>query len=195
MTWNWAQVVEDNKDAAKAFDIITPGKYATKVEQAEAKTSSNGNPMLEIRLRITEGQFASRLVFFRATATEKSQGIFLRNLAAFGITSEWLVTAEPSFDEIANALVGREAIAEVILDKWQGQERNSVKNVSPKAGGAAPAAAAAAVAAPAAPSPFDAPAAAQQAAPAQDGPWGAPAPAANPAAPANPFGSAPASPF
>lgn len=180
MTWNWAQVVEDNKDSLKSFDIITPGKYGVKVESAEAKTSSNGNPMIEMKLRITEGQFASRVLFFRATATEKSQGIFLRNLAAFGITSDWLVSSNPSFDQIANTLVEREAVANVKVTKWQGNDRNEVDNLSPKAGGAAQATAAPA-AAPAQPTPFG---------------GGQPAPAA-PAgdAPQNPFGSAPASPF
>lgn len=176
MTWNWAQVVEDNKDSLKSFEIIPDGKYAVKVESAEAKTSANGNPMLEIRLRITEGQFASRVLFFRSTATEKSQGIFLRNLAAFGLTSEWLVANSPSFEQIAQMLVEREAVAQVGKSTWQGQERNEVKGVTPKAQSAAPAAQPAA-SAPAAASPFDAPAAAPQ------------------AAPASPFGGAPASPF
>lgn len=178
MTWNWAEVVENNKDAAKSFELIPDGKYAVRVETAEAKVSANGNQMIETRLRITDGQFASRVLFFRATATEKSQGIFLRNLAAFGVTSDWLVQSNPSFDQIAQVLVDREAVAQVSKRTYQGNETNEVKGLSPKAGGGAPAQAAApaqAQAAPAAQSPFNAPPAA--------------------AAPGNPFGSAPTTPF
>jgi hypothetical protein len=174
MTWNWAQVVEDNKDNVKTFDLIPDGKYAVKVQSAESKTSSNGNPMIEMRLVITEGQFAARILFARATATEKAQAIFLRTLNAFGISNEWLVQAEPSFDQIAALLPDREAVAQVTKRTYQGTESNEVKNLFPKAA-SAPAASAAPAAAPAAASPFDAPAA--------------------PAAPASPFGSAPASPF
>ncbi len=159
--WNWQQVVEDNKDSIKSFEIIPPSKYLVEVEEASSKTSSNGNPMIEARLRIKEGQFASRVLFFRATATDKSQGIFVRNLAAFGLTADWLVQNNPSFDQIANALIGRQAVAQVAVTTWQGQERNEVKNVSPAkqdatTAGAAPAAGAAPQAqAPAASSPFD----------------------------------------
>lgn len=51
---------------------VLPGRYRVRVEDVEADKSSNGNPMINLWLRIEGGEFDGQTLVDRLTITEKS---------------------------------------------------------------------------------------------------------------------------
>lgn len=47
----------------KGFEIIPKGTYPAIVDELDFTESSTGNPMIEVKFKITEGEFENRVVF------------------------------------------------------------------------------------------------------------------------------------
>lgn len=162
--------------------VLEPGDYVLEVTRC-GKRDNGVMPTY----RVVEGPHAGKTVmaggFF---LTDRSRSIFFRNINGFGLGEDFFAM-NPSFEDLANALVGR--VVRVTLKKrdWQGQDRNEIPIGAIKLvgaatpTGAAPAAPPAAAAPPAPPAtPAPAPAAPQatdaSAAPPEQPPVPAPGP-------------------
>lgn len=107
---SWESLVK----AAETQGFAEPapvGTYTVRVEGAEAgESSQKKTPQIEFKLKITEGPHAGKrptTFAARIYKTEKAAGMFLGNMAAFGITGKTLIAHKPTLDQIARVLVGK----------------------------------------------------------------------------------------
>lgn len=125
------------------FEALPKGPYEVVVQEATKQVSQSGKDMIKVRVQVTTGPFANRVLFnyiVFAKENPKAMRLTLERLAAFGITREFIATSKPSIAQIADALEGRKAIAVVgIQDKGDYAGRNEVKAFRPLEGAAQPA--------------------------------------------------------
>lgn len=146
---NWDDVLggvkeyEDDPETKKSgdFEALPKGPYPVVVQEAVKQIASTGKDMIKARVQVTEGPYANRVLFnyfvFGAKDDAVLNKITLNNLAAFGVTREYIATQRPSIAEIAEALIGLKAIATVgIQDKGEYKGRNEVKGFKPIDGAA-----------------------------------------------------------
>jgi hypothetical protein len=198
-------------------DTIKPvptGQYPAKVHESKFTKSGNGKPQWKLTLKIQGGPHDGRNVWTQLTLTRDNPNalaIFFRQMAAFGLTQQYF-QQNPAPEAVAAALMNRDALIDVAIREWNGEDRNEVKSIKPlpagyaaasipppPATGVVPPPPAAAPAPAPAPSVAPAPPVAAPAAPAAAPPAPAPeVPAAAPAAavppPAAPPAEAPVAP-
>lgn len=139
---NWDEVLggidaaeEQAKKEGKStsdFDALPAGPYQVVVQESEKTVASTGKDMIKVRVQVVEGPYANRVLFnyfvFGSKEDTTLNRITLDNLGAFGITRNFIATQKPSIAEIADALVGRKAVATVgIQDKGDYKGRNEIK--------------------------------------------------------------------
>ncbi len=131
---------EDRKKEGKTndFEAIPKGPQNVVVQDATKQVSGSGNDMIKVTLQITEGPYANRLLWSYIVFSKGSPNgmrMTLEKLAAFGVTRELIATQKPSIPEIADLLVGRQAVAIVaIQESGQYKGSNEVKGFRPLEG-------------------------------------------------------------
>jgi hypothetical protein len=150
-------------------------------------TKAGDKPLLKLRGKIVGGPYDGETVWNQMTLTQDNDvavKIFLRHLDAYGLDRQYL-SQGPSMDQIAAALVGRQALWVLSLGSYQNKPKNNVDDTRPITGaGAAAPTVGAAPAAPAIPTPAVPTAAPQAPVPAPPVPVAPqPAPAPVPAPP------------
>lgn len=180
-TLNWDDVLgsveeveKENADKPNDFEALPTGPYNVVVQEAEKQTSKAGNDMIRVRVQVTDGPYANRVLFNYIVFSQgnpNAMRMTLERLAAFGVTRETIATTKPSISQIADMLVGRKAIAKVDVQK-EGEYagRNEIKGFRPLDGVDQP--------------PVSVPAQSQPGVPNVPQPAAAPAPEAASAAPA-----------
>jgi hypothetical protein len=131
---DWNQILKDTEEGSKP---IPEGEYDVRIRDANTKTASTGSEMIVVSVVIESGPHAGRVIitnFVFAVANPTAMKMLLRRLTAFGITSEWLAENNPTIAQIAQALVGRTAVAQVNIREWNKELRNDVNMFSPHAG-------------------------------------------------------------
>lgn len=176
------QEAQDKKEGKSSgdFEALPKGPYQVVVQEAEKTVASTGKDMIKAKVQVTEGPYVNRTLFnyfvFGTKEDVTLNKITLNNLAAFGVTREYIGTQKPSIAEIAETLVGQKAIATVgVQEKGEYKGRNEIKGFKPLAGGAAapaPVAASKPAGVPNIPTPEAAPAAATPVIPVPDVPVG-----------------------
>lgn len=142
---NWDDVLggveaeeKESPDKPKSdFEALPKGPYEVVVQEASKETSGAGNDMIKVRVQVTGGPYANRVLFSYIVFTDNPKGnrVSLDKLAAFGITREVIATQRPSLPEIASLLEGRKAIAVVgIQADGQYKGNNEVKGFKPLEG-------------------------------------------------------------
>jgi hypothetical protein len=128
------QEEEDKKEGKGNFDALPKDDYPVLVQEAEKRVAqSSGNDMINVRLQVTEGPFANRVLFTNivfSKGSPKGMRMTLDKLAALGVTREFLALNKPSPAAIAEMLVGRRALASVDIqgpDAGDFAGRNEVK--------------------------------------------------------------------
>lgn len=126
---NWGDL---QKTAADATRLLDDGAYPVEVTSAEATVSKAGNPQIKVKVRVCDGPATGRVLFTQMTVSDSGFGLamFFRSLAALGVTADVLASG-PSMEQVAAALVGRRALANVDHSEYQGVERNGVKDFAP----------------------------------------------------------------
>ena|SRR6185312_10559194 len=117
-----------------SFDAIPAGRYECLIESGAIKTSGNGNPFINFKLKIrddVEGQsFGGRVVFYVLTLSPNTQGIVHGFLGAIGTPEDKVFQNEfPSkelAEEIKTYAVGRAVVADVKIEPYQGKDTNKV---------------------------------------------------------------------
>jgi hypothetical protein len=184
---NWEDLYKSAESAGLSTKEPVPAStYQVVIAACEAKMDSSGvKPQLKLRAKIEGGPYDGRTVWDTMTLTADAPvpvSIFLRQLAAYGLDQAYMAT-QPSFDTIAQVLVGRRVNWVVSVKTYQGRVINQTDDVRALTGGGA---------APAAPAAPGVPPVPQAPAPA---PVASPVPAAPPApVPVPPAPVAPAAP-
>lgn len=115
-----SELYKDYKKEDEIF-VAEPGDYVLEVTRC-GKRDNGVMPTY----RVVEGPHAGKTVMAGGFyLTERSRSIFFRNMAGWGLGEDFF-GMNPTFEDIANALVGR--VAKVTLKKkeWQGQDRNEI---------------------------------------------------------------------
>lgn len=188
----WADRIQQAQESAVQFKELEVGEYNVEIIEATVKSGAKGD-YLNINFKVIEGPRTNARVFGRTFPNSTSPGgiaMFLRFLTAVGIDQAWLVSNNPSTQEIADALSNpkRKLSLEVYVEddakvnEKTGEQFRSVHNYKPMGGTPIPQA----QAAPA--QQFGSPAAQPVAQPAAQpqgnaGLWNTPTPAAPPADP------------
>lgn len=125
------------KEAGEGFKPIPNGQYNAEIAKAEAVTSSTGKPMLKTQARIIGGPHEGRIVFDNIVITAgnpNALSFFFRDMAALGLDAAYFA-ANPPFEQVAAALVGRQCIIDVGTKQYQGSDRNEIKSYKAATGG------------------------------------------------------------
>jgi len=127
----WDELMDAANDSD--FAPIPQSDYDVKISATEATTSSTDKPMWKITCDVLNGPHAGRKLFTQQTLTKDNPNalnIFFRQMAAAGLTSEFFKT-RPTNQQIADALLGRQFRAKVIVKDYQGMPKNEIKQWNP----------------------------------------------------------------
>lgn len=128
------------------------GEYDMLVQKAVAGTSPKGKQMFTVTLAFTAGpnKAKNRTVSDRlywSPESDVAARIFAANLKVMGASQEWIMSARPTPDQIAERMTGTVVSVRLRPDEFNGQATTRVsylKTVSAKSGDNAAAASAAA---------------------------------------------------
>ena len=133
--FNFADLI---KQAGASFEPLAAGPYEAIIQKADAVRTSTGKTMFKLTWSITQGPFTNRKVWSNQVISPESPpalGIFFRQMAALGLDNTFFA-ANPSPDQVAQALVNRPAQIVVAQREYQGQLRNDVTDIKQSSGGA-----------------------------------------------------------
>ena len=146
---NWDDVLgavdedeKENPSTQNDFEALPTGPYNVVVQEAEKQVASTGKDMIKLRVQVTDGPYANRILFNYIVFSQdnpKAMRMTLERLAAFGVTRETIAAHKPSISQIADMLVGRRAVARVDIQKsgdYAG--RNEIKGFKPLEGAEQP---------------------------------------------------------
>lgn len=128
-TYDWNALRKAADDASKP---IPDDWYDVVVDKAEATVASTGSKMLKVKLRVVGGPYDGRVLFTNfvmSTENGFAMSIFFRNLDALGINPQRDAPGG-SMEELAFAMTGRQARAQVGTRVWQNQPRNEINNMA-----------------------------------------------------------------
>lgn len=136
---------KDLMDAAGgSFEPLPKGPVDAVVTAAEATKTSNGKTMYKMTWSVLTGPNANRKVWGNQVISPESPpalGIFFRQMAAMGLGADYF-GGNPSEEQVARDLVGRQATLVLDQKEYQGTLRNEIKDIRKLAGvlpGGAPA--------------------------------------------------------
>ena len=130
---NWKTM---HKDATTTLE----GDFPVVIVEANAtKTNDGSKDMIKWKAKVETGPYAGRPLWGNFTISPESPGamrILFSHLAVLGLDEKfWNANPEAPVSAIAQAIVGRKAIAEVGVRQWNGADREEVKAWKPALGG------------------------------------------------------------
>lgn len=133
---DWDEIVAE---AGDRFNVPPEGNFVAIIEEAENAVSKNGgNPMIVLKLRISEGPHANkRPKKTYMVKSAKAAGMFLGHAKAVGISADTLKKLRPTMAQIAAVLPGKRVSIEIKHEEYRG-ETQAVVNfaMKPPPGGA-----------------------------------------------------------
>jgi len=139
--YGWDDLVKDAEE--KGFgQVAPPGDYTVRVESAESKMSSGkgasgvSNPMIQCKLKITEGPHAGKKPTspfdHYIVKSPNAARMFLGNMNAFGITAESLTTLRPTMEQIAKLITGKTVVVTTQVDPKEPKDRDGNDRIQVK---------------------------------------------------------------
>jgi hypothetical protein len=129
----WQSLKKQADDASKP---LPDDWYEVTVAKAEVKTASTGSLMIVAQLAVTAGPHTNRRLFNNFVLSVDSSfalSMFFKNMTAFGLDDNFFAQLpvngddwSPGLQLVAEALLGRNAKAQVGTRTWNGQERNEI---------------------------------------------------------------------
>ena len=121
------------------YELLPRGKYPVIVDEAEFSfAKKTGNPMITLRLEVSEGEYANRKLWHRLVLTKKNLQGVKRELErigqempedgiTYGQLKQW-------FRDVADSgnLIGAEVVAVVKQSTYEGEPRNEVRSLLSK---------------------------------------------------------------
>lgn len=128
---NFSDLLRAAQDAG--FSNTPPGTYDVTVIESEARQTSAGKDMIVVKFQIVGGPHNGRKVpnnFVISPENATALGFFFRHMRALGLDDEYF-GQNPSPQQVAAALIGRNCRIEVGTRTWNGEEREDVKKIMP----------------------------------------------------------------
>lgn len=136
-TRSWTDLLDDAGETGN-YDPLPEGDYDFVIKEANAKTASTGRTMYVAKMAVEGGPFNGKTVwhnFVLVPENPTALGWFFKNMGTLGLGQEYF-KSNPSDHHVAEALVGRRFRGQVVIRKWQGQDKNEIKAFFPPAGAA-----------------------------------------------------------
>jgi hypothetical protein len=110
------------EEGGKTYEAIPPNRYHAFVLDAEEKTSSKGDPMIQLTFEISSGEFAGRRIWNYLVLSENNMFFVRKCIEALGI--EW---TEGKPLDVGLNLIGKQCLIDVKIELYQGNEKNAIK--------------------------------------------------------------------
>lgn len=136
-TIDFSRAIQEAKSAS--FEALPAGDYDVEVTEANATRSSNGKPMIKVRLKVLSGPYQNRSIinnFVFSVENAMALSIFFRHMKCFGLDEAFFgsLGAAGSLEPVAGALNGRRARVTLGIRQWNGEDRNEVTQIKPYTG-------------------------------------------------------------
>lgn len=128
---NWLQM---HKDVTTALT----GDFPLICTEAVAGQSSTGKPMIKCKFKVASGQFAGRLLYHNFTISwdnPAAMRMHFSHMKALGLDEKFWAT-NPSYEQLAAALLQRQAIGTLGVRAYQGVDREEIQKWKPAEGAA-----------------------------------------------------------
>jgi hypothetical protein len=123
-----------NRAKVVSFEPLPPAQYHFEVVESIVVTTSNGKPMIKVKLSVVDGDRAGTKVFDQfvlSVDSEKALSMFFMELKAFGLDERFFATIPGGqLGPVAQALFGKHVYGTVIITEWNGRKRNEVSSYS-----------------------------------------------------------------
>lgn len=126
---SWGDRARNVKDD---FEPVPVGQYNVRVDTAEFKYSSKGDPMFVVWFKIVDGPNQGRKLIRNMTLTDRSAGIFFNQMKALGLDTEFFdAINDGDEDRVCAALIDNVATVTVEHREWNGKTQSDVKAIKP----------------------------------------------------------------
>lgn len=111
-----------------SFEVMPKGNYPVVITECEFTYSQAGNQMWTMVLEVSEGEYEGRKLFFHVVFSEKALPFARRTLMQ--LAPDLLEAPfDPTQPELPDRFVNMMCIAQVGLQKYEGEQRNSVRQL------------------------------------------------------------------
>lgn len=119
---------------AGGFEAMPKGNYDAVVDDYEYGESKKGAPMITWKFKIAGGEFDNRVLFFYTVLNQQfGLAALKKTLIATGLEVDWANFNPQDFSDQGDA-IGMPVTLKVGIQKYEGEKRNTVKEVLPPAG-------------------------------------------------------------
>lgn len=131
----WDELIAE---AGDRFNIAPEGEYDFTILETEATTFKSGNAGIKAKLKVAEGPHAGKSVkTVNVVKSPKAAGLFLRHIAAVGITPDTLREHNPTLAQIAKVMEGKRVRGTVKHTEFRGETQAELEwNMRAPEGGA-----------------------------------------------------------
>lgn len=116
------------------FTVIDPGDYEVKVEKSSVKDTQTGKKMIKVLFKVVAGPLAGKGTvwnqFVISPDSPNALFFFFKHMKALGLDDAYFAS-NPTPEKVAESLIGRRCKITVGIRKWNDQDQNEVKVVSP----------------------------------------------------------------
>lgn len=128
-------MVDFNNVDDVSFEALPVGIYPVTIADCEFTYSqSSGNPMWTLKLEVSEGEYAGRILFSHMVFAGKGLPMTKKSLSRIAPTLLESAFNPEDPDIIANML-GLDLKAKVTVRKYEGRDTNNVRDLFPNEGG------------------------------------------------------------
>jgi hypothetical protein len=129
---SWNQLVQEAGDISGDFEVLPAADYDLEVVKAEPKQARSGKLMYSCMYKVISGPSKGRTLFDQLVLTTDNPNalrMFFVKMAAIGIDKGFFAQ-NPSDQQVAEQLVGKQFRAQVGIRKYNGEDKNEVKSYS-----------------------------------------------------------------
>lgn len=117
-------------EKAGGFECMPKGDYEAIVDECDCGVSKAGAPMITWKFKITEPEYAKRTLFFYNVLNQTfGVAALKKTLIALGVDVDWSSFNPQDFADNGDA-IGLPIRVKVGIQKYEGEKRNTVKDVS-----------------------------------------------------------------
>jgi hypothetical protein len=130
MSDNLVLNLNDVDEKAGGFEAMPKGDYEAIVDDVEFGDSSKGSPMITWKFKVTEEPYAKRTLFYY-NVLDQTFGVaaLKKTLIALGVDMDMSSFNPQEFADSGEA-IGLPIKIKVGIQKYEGEKRNNVKDVS-----------------------------------------------------------------
>lgn len=134
--FSFSQLQEVAKESG--FVVLDAGTYHMRITKADAvKTKDNTKDMFKVTFSVVAGPMAGKGSvinnFTVSPDSPKALWFFFKHMKVLGLGEEYF-QANPKPEKVASDLLNREAMVELSVGSWQGNEKNDVVSIKPVPG-------------------------------------------------------------